>query len=98
MSQWGARPPHGDNNRGRTTNDSKAQLKIFVELPKGTIALKVEPSQTIQQVKDKIQEAEGVRLGCKHLWFNSMKLDDNSTLSDNNIRNDSTLRLLASPR
>lgn len=69
-------------------------MTIFVELPNGkSITLDVEPSGTIKSIKKKVQEKEGIR-SCGHrLLFRGMKLEDDSTLMDNNIEMNSTLRL-----
>lgn len=104
MKQWDLHQArrvnkNGDNETTRKlahVSKPSAQMTIFVEIPSGkTITLDVEPSETIQSVKEKIQEKEGIRLGRKHLLFDGSKLDDDGTLSDQNIKKNSTLRLAA---
>lgn len=102
MQQWDSRQAVVDMGGGiettsKPTLDSKAsaQMTIFVEIPNGkTIKLEVEPSENVQSVKEKIQEKEGIRLGRKHLLFGRTKLDDEGTLSDQNIQKNSILRLV----
>ena len=69
-------------------------MNIFVQTPaNGTISLDVEPSDSMENVKDKIFIAISVPSQNQILKFNAVTLQDNQTLADYSIANNNTIVL-----
>ena len=75
--------------------DCDGNMQIMIKTLTGkTLCLSVNSNDTVNEIKQKIQQKEGIPLEQQRLVFNGKQLEDNLKLGEYNISNDSTIHLV----
>jgi ubiquitin C len=70
-------------------------MQVFVKNLIGrTITVDLEPTDTIRQLKDKIEQREAIPHDQQRLIFAGKGLEDNRCVSDYNIQSNSTVHMV----
>lgn len=98
---WGFRPQASSSPIPSTSNslDSilslRGGMQLFVKTLTGkTVSIEVEEGESIEDVKAKISEKEGIPPEQQRLIFGGQQLQDSKTLDDYNVGDDATLHLV----
>lgn len=101
-ARWGA-PPSTITAWGRPASSSmncvlgvpRGGMQLFVKTLTGkTVSIEVEEGESIEDVKAKISEKEGIPPEQQRLIFGGQQLQDAKTLDDYNVGDDATLHLV----
>ncbi len=77
------------------TNPQSRTMQIFVRTLAGKqIALNVEKTDTVESLKAKIEDKEGIKAKDQRFVFGGKNLQDGNTLGDYNVQENSTLNLV----
>ena len=70
-------------------------LQLFIKTLTGeTIDIKVSPNDSIKKIKEEIDKKKNILPRNQKLMFNGKELNDNGTINEYNIENNSTIHLI----
>ena len=74
-------------------------MQLFVKIQaESTLTLEVKPNDTIESIKQKIQEKKGIPPDQQHLVLKEEQLMNECTLSDYSIKSESFISLIVKPK
>ncbi|KAL3506162.1 hypothetical protein ACH5RR_031544 [Cinchona calisaya] len=76
----------------RENNGDEEEINVYLKVMK-TVALAVKKSDTVRNVKAKLNDKEGISEGLQELFFSGERLRDNQNLVNCGIQQNSTLQL-----
>jgi len=82
------------NNTAMKTEKTNSMLIIIKTLTDKELEFYVNPNDTIEQVKKKVEHKEGISVDQQKLIFAARVLEDGKTLADYNINHQSILHLV----
>ena len=76
-------------------NLKKVEFFVFIKTLTGkTLMIVIDPLDTIGELKEKICDSERIATSSQRLIFEGKQLEDNKTIADYNIKNESTLHMV----
>ncbi len=70
-------------------------MQIFVKLPSGrTITIDCEPFDSVLNIKNRVDDREGIKPDAQRLIYGGKQLQDDKSLADYNIKPEATLSLV----
>jgi ubiquitin len=80
---------------GYSPNRAPSEIELYVKTLTGkTITIYVDPSETIGHLKNLIQDKQGSPPDQQRLIYDTIQLEDDRTLNDYNIQNESTIYMV----